>query len=66
MDQAAAERKWAELHEEMPYHDGSFKSWVKERCDSHPYHYTDGVRVWVADVDYSPDDQFLSAGSLQD
>lgn len=59
MDLAAAERKWAALHDDAQWHDGEFKSWAKERSDSHPYHLNDGVRIWVADVDYSPDDDFL-------
>lgn len=66
MDLMAAERKWAALHDAMPYHDGSFKSWVKERSDSHPFHYTDGVRLWVSDVDYTPDDDFLSGRGVVD
>jgi hypothetical protein len=60
MDLAAAKRRYAALHEALPFHDGSFKSWVKERSDSHPFHFSDGVQVWVSDVDYSPDDNFLS------
>ena len=61
MDLAAADRKWAALHEDRPWHDGSFTSWVKERSDSHPFHFQDGVRLWVSDVDYSPDDTFLQS-----
>lgn len=60
MDQAAADRKWAALHEKAPWHDGSFTSWVAERSDSHPYHMNDGVRIWVDTTDWNPDDQFLS------
>ena len=60
MDLVAAEWKYAALHEDMPFHDGSFKSWAKERSDSHPYHFNDGVRLWVSDVDYDPDGTWLS------
>jgi hypothetical protein len=59
MDLKAAERKWASLHADRPFHDGSFRSWAKEFSDSHPFHFNDGVLVWVSDVDYSPADQFL-------
>lgn len=62
----AAQRKWDAVHEAMPFHDGSFKSWVKERSDSHPFHYNDGVRWWVSDVDYSPDADFLSGRGAVD
>jgi hypothetical protein len=62
MDLAAAEWKWASLHEKEPFHDGSFEDWVKERSDSHPFHYSDGVRIWVADVDYEPEGTWLGGG----
>lgn len=60
MDLAAADRQYAALHEDAPWHDGTFTSWVEERDAGHPYHYSDGVRIWVSDVDYSPGDDFLS------
>lgn len=60
MDQAAADRKWAALHEKEPWHNGTFDDWAEDRSDSHPYHYSDGVRVWVDKTDWNPDDQFLS------
>lgn len=64
MELAAADRKWESLHKDRPFHDGSFKSWRVERSDSHPYHYTDGVRLWVAEVDYEPDGDWLSTPGL--
>lgn len=64
MELAAAERKWAALHEDMPFHNGDFTSWAKERSDSHPCHYNDGVRIWVADVDYDPEGTWLGGGAV--
>jgi hypothetical protein len=66
MDQAAAEWRYDELHKEMPFHDGTRKSWSVERTRSHPYHYRDGASIWVASVDLNPDDDFLSRGSIAD
>lgn len=66
MDLAAAERKWASLHEETPFHNGDFTSWSKDRSDSHPYHFQDGVRLWVSDVDYDPDGSWLSGRGAVD
>lgn len=60
MERAAAESKWHELHEDEPWHDGTFTSWAADRSSRHPYHFTAGVNVWVADEDAAPDDNFLS------
>lgn len=56
----AAERQYDKLHEDTPFHDGTFKSWRKEFSRSHPYHYLDGVQIWMAQVDVQPWDEFLS------
>ena len=60
-DLEAANWRYASLHEELPYHDGSFESWRKERSVSHPFRYDSGVRLWVSDVDYDPDGTWLGA-----
>lgn len=59
MESAAANDRYESKHKDRPYHDGSFKSWAKDRSRQHPYHFRDGVTVWVHDVDLSPDDDFL-------
>lgn len=59
-ERMAAERRYAELHKDRPYHDGTERSWAKEASRTHPYHFNDGVHVWVAVEDVNPDDQFLS------
>lgn len=59
MAQASAQARWEALHEDAPYHDGSFTSWDKKRNAGHPFHRDEGVRIWVAPVDLSPDDHFL-------
>lgn len=46
-------------HAEMPFHDGA-GNWAKERSRDFPYHYRDGVTIWVAPVDVNPDDDFLA------
>lgn len=70
MELAAAQRKWDALHEEDVFHDGTRTSWVKERDAAHNYHYNDGVRLWVADVDHQSGETWLSvresASGLQD
>lgn len=60
MEAAAANRRYDQLHEEKPYHDGTFGRWSKEPTPGTPYHYKDGVTIWVAQEDYSPEDDFLS------
>lgn len=60
MERAAAVWLYEHLHEDAPYHDGTFTSWAKKRSLSHPYRFDDGVTLWVADTDINPDDQFLT------
>lgn len=66
MQSAAANRRYDELHEAKPYHDGTFKTWSEKPVNSygeltHPFHYRDGVSIWASPVDLAPDDDFLSA-----
>ncbi|WP_228941846.1 hypothetical protein [Nocardioides sp. Leaf374] len=61
MERAAALAKYQRLHEDRPYHDGTFTRWAEKRSDRFPYHHSDGVTVWVADQDYAPDDLAFTA-----
>lgn len=38
----------AKRMEDAPYHDGQFESWSKKRSTTHPFHYLDGVSIWVS------------------
>lgn len=66
---AAAQALFADLHEDRPFHNGSperFTSpahWAKERSAAFPFHYGDGVAMWLSPVDL-PGPDFL-AGSQQ-
>ena len=60
MEAQAANRRYDELHEAAPFHDGTFSNWSQRATATTPYHYRDGVSVWVAPVDLSPDDDFLT------
>lgn len=55
----AAAWMYADKHEDAPFHDGTFESWSKDRSASHPFHYGDGVRIWVSREDLTPDDLFI-------
>lgn len=59
MERAAANRRYAALHEKRPFHDGTFKRWSENATPSTPYHYGDGVTIWAASHDVNPDDNFL-------
>lgn len=61
MQLEAAKALYAELHAERPYHDGSFKSWAKERSSNFPFRFTDGLSFYMSPVEVNPDDQFLAA-----
>lgn len=58
MERDAADAAYAKLHEEEPYHNGSFTSWSKHRGEEHPYHFRDGVSIGVTDHDVTPWDKF--------
>jgi hypothetical protein len=62
MEELAARRRYDMLHEREPYHDGTFENWSKDASAEFPYRYDDGVRIWVAPVDLTPDDDFLDQG----
>lgn len=59
-----ANRRYDDLHKDAPYHDGSFGLWAKERTPDQPFHYKDGVTIWVAATDFTPHDHFL--GGIDD
>jgi len=42
----------------MPFHDGA-GNWSKERSRDFPYHYRDGVTIWVAPEDLGMGGDFL-------
>ena len=62
MERQAAVARWAKLHEKEPYHDGSFQVWSKTRTPETPYHYDDGVTIWVTDTDHGIGGDFLGEG----
>lgn len=66
MELASADRVYRSLHEAMPYHDGTFTEWVKEPDGGHPFHFMDGVHLFVSEVDLNPDDTFLSRPARPD
>ena len=37
------------------FHDGTRQRWSKTRSSAFPFHYRDGVRVWVSKYDLTPD-----------
>lgn len=59
MEKVSAERRYAQIHEDRPYHDGTFKVWGEKATWRTPYHFSDGVRIFVAETDLNPDDNFL-------
>lgn len=60
MEREAARAKFAALHENEPYHDGTFMSWSKDRSRSHPYHLSEGTHIDVALTDVAPWHKFLT------
>lgn len=60
MEAAAANRRYDQIHEKRPFHDGTFTQWAESASAAFPYHYRDGVNIWVAPVDLAPHDRFLT------
>lgn len=60
MEQAAAEARYDEVHEKLAYHDGTFKSWSEKRSKQYPYHYRDGVTLWVSKDDRTPEENIFN------
>lgn len=60
MEREAASAFYGALHEDAPFHDGTFQSWAKERSRSHPYKYDEGVSIGVAKRDLAPHDLFTT------
>lgn len=54
-----AQRRYEKLHEKRPWHDGLFRVWAEEYSPLTPFHFMDGVSIWVSREDLSPDDNFL-------
>lgn len=66
-NQLAATRRYELLHEQLPYHDGTFDNWSKHYSADTPYRFDDGVTIWVAPIDYGSGGDFLEQGvSLSD
>lgn len=63
MEREAADRAYEALHEKRPFHDGTFTSWSEHASRSHPYHFRDGVTVYVTDEDQAPWDEFTTRES---
>lgn len=59
MENAAASWRYQHIHEDEPFHDGTFTHWSATRSVDTPYHFGDGVSVWVSPQDLTPDDDFL-------
>lgn len=60
MEREAAQAAYRDLHEERPWHDGTFTSWAAKRSASHPYPFDAGVQIGVADTDVAPWDHFAT------
>lgn len=59
MQLRAAERIYGLLHEDAPFHDGTFTNWASKPSREFPFHFNDGVSIWLSTQDDRPDDLFL-------
>lgn len=63
MQLAAVNAMYDDLHREKPFHDGTERIWTAERSALTPFHYRDGVSIWLSETDLTPDDDFLGQRS---
>lgn len=52
METEAARAQFERLHEKRPWHDGTFTDWAEKPSADHPYHFSHGIRIWVAETDH--------------
>jgi hypothetical protein len=60
MQLEAVKRRYAELHKDRPYHDGTRVIWAEKPSRLTPFHFSDGVTFWLSREDLTPDDDFLA------
>lgn len=58
MARTAAQSAYTDLHDEFPYHDGTFTEWAKKQSEDFPFHRDAGVTIGVAELDLHPWDDF--------
>lgn len=66
MQLEAARRRYEQLHEDKPFHDGTFRLWSEKWSRLTPFHYSDGVTIWLSRDDLTPDDDFLNQAPPRD
>lgn len=59
MQLKAAQRAYDERHKAQSFHNGTFTHWSEKWSPYTPFHYMDGVTLWMSEVELSPDDNFL-------
>lgn len=62
MQLAAINALYDEQHKAKPYHDGLFRIWGEKRTPLTPFHYREGVTLWISREDLTPGDDFLRQG----
>jgi len=60
----AAKRLYALRFKDRPFHDGSYEPQAEEPSAKHPFHYLDGVAIWLSPTELRPDDDFIGRSSL--
>lgn len=58
-EQEAADRLYGEKHKDKPFTNRAETRWAEKPDPQTPFHFRDGVRIFVAPVDLDPDDHFL-------
>lgn len=59
MAREAASAFYEAKHKDAPYHSGTREEWSKTRSRRFPFHFRDGVRIWVSKYDLTPDADWI-------
>lgn len=65
-ERMAAERRLDEIHADAAFHDGTRTHWSKEATPETPYHYRDGVKVWVSEHNLNPGNTWFDPPAAPD
>lgn len=60
MNLASLRARYAAQHEKKPFHDGTFHGWSAERTPDAPFHFTDGVSLYVSEQEPAEGEDFLT------
>lgn len=63
---SVAARLYQERFKDREFHDGTYRPMSEKWSPATPWHYMDGVNIWVSPVDLTPEDMFLGESAAEE